>query len=236
MDYPQEEEFGLMNMQPYSIYKFFLFPADFDRIIEDELFTGSLPDSKKIIWKKKYREMAAKACFNTGGSRFISKNPCNITRLKLIREIYPNAKFVFIHRNPYQVVESLYRFVLEIFPGVQLQETPESFTREKVARLYDKIIRSYLEDRESISPENLVEIRMEDLLEDPMNCIRKIYDTFILSDSDQAIAQMHSYMDKNIHSRNGSYQVEPETISLVNHYVSDILSLLGYEKIEKDLA
>jgi hypothetical protein len=234
LDFPQEEEFGLMNLQPYSIYKFFIFPADFDEIIEDELFTANLPEDKKAVWMKQYREMIAKAAFNTGGKRFISKNPCNITRLGLIREMYPDAKFIFIHRNPYQAVESLYRFILEIFAGVQLQETPADFNREKVTLLYEKIIRAYLKDREILGPENLVELRMEDLLEDPVKNIRNIYDTFHLDDCEAAIARMQTYIEDTNYSRNGTYRLEPESIRLVNKYLSDVLEVLGYDKTEAD--
>jgi hypothetical protein len=233
MDFPQEEEFGLMNLQPYSIYKFFIFPADFDQIIGDELFTAELPEKSKATWRKHYREMVAKASFNTGGSRFISKNPCNLTRLGFITELYPEAKFVFIHRNPYQAVESLYRFIIEIFPGVQLQDTPADFNREKVALLYEKIIRSYLKDRHMISPQNLVELRMEDLVEDPVKNVRMIYDKFRMEGCDEAISRMQTYIADSNYSRNGSYRLEPESIRLVNKYLSDIPGILGYERIEE---
>ncbi len=69
MDFPQEEDFGLMNIQPSSIYKFFLFPAAFDQIIDRELFTGSLSPGRKLQWSNAYRSMIAKAIFNTGGTR-----------------------------------------------------------------------------------------------------------------------------------------------------------------------
>jgi hypothetical protein len=75
MDFPQEEDFGLMNIQPASIYKFFLFPAEFDQIIEKELFTGNLSPDAVDQWKTAYRKMIAKAVFNTGGTRYTGKSP-----------------------------------------------------------------------------------------------------------------------------------------------------------------
>jgi hypothetical protein len=157
MDFPQEEDFGMMNIQPATIYKFFLFPAEFDRIIEDELFTGRLPSYKVSQWKEAYRSMITKAIFNTGGIRYIGKNPCHLTRIGLLREMFPDAKFIFIHRHPYKVVESLYHFILSIFPGVQLQDIPPSFTREKVVMLYKQIMDAYLVDRHQIPASNLIE-------------------------------------------------------------------------------
>jgi hypothetical protein len=233
MDFPQEEEFGLMNLQPYSIYKFFLFPSDFDQIIQDELFTGNLCEEGIVLWKKKYKEMVAKAVFNTGGARYISKNPCNIARLGLLKEIYPDAKFIFIHRSPYKTVESLYRFILEVFPGVQLEATPVDFTREKVVLLYEKIIRTYLNDRCLIDPKNLVELRMEDFFENPVGSIRDIYKSFNYDNFNELKPALEQYLINEGQSRNGIYEMEEETVRLVNLYLSDVLKVLGYERIDK---
>ena len=124
MDFPQEEDFGMMNIQPSTIYKFFLFPTEFDKIISNELFTGDLSPEAISLWKEAYHEMIAKAVFNTGGTRYIGKNPCHLGRIPLLLEMFPDAKFIFIHRHPYKVIESLYHFILSVFPGVQLQDVP----------------------------------------------------------------------------------------------------------------
>jgi len=228
MDFPQEEEFGLMNMQPESIYKFFIFPSDFDQIIKDELFTGELPENKLAAWKKNYHEMIAKASFNTGGSRYISKNPCNIPRLGLLKEMFPDAKFIFIHRNPYKTVESLYRFILEVFPGVQLQETPADFTRENVVLLFEQIIRTYLKDRNLIDPQNLVELSMDEFLRDPTGSIRNIYEAFNYDNFEEVAPIFEQYLQNDGQSKSGAYETENETIRLVNLYLSDVLDILGY--------
>jgi hypothetical protein len=234
MDFPQEEEFGLMNLQSSSIYKFFLFPTDFDRIVKENLYTSRLSDKKLSIWNEKYREMVLKASANTGGSRFISKNPCNISRLGLIKEMYPDARFIFIHRDPYWVVESLYRFILDIFPGVQLQETPREFSRKKVTLLYREIIRTYIRDRNLIDPDKLVELSMEDLMEDPLKSIKTVYDSFHFDDFDKLAPELHQFLADENHSRKGSYALPDETIHLVNQYLEEELKFLGYNMILAD--
>jgi CTP synthase (UTP-ammonia lyase) len=79
--------------------------------------------------------MIAKAIFNTGGTRYIGKNPCHLTRIGLLKEMFPEAKFIFIHRHPYKVIESLYHFIQSVFPGVQLQDVPPGFSRKNVVNL-----------------------------------------------------------------------------------------------------
>ncbi len=232
VDFPQEEEFGMMNVQPYTIYKFFIYPADFDRIIEEELFTGNLPPEKIAQWKEQYAAMIAKAEFNTGGSRYIGKNPCNLARIGLLKSMYPDAKFIFIHRNPYQVTESLYKFILSIFEGVQLQDTPATYTRETVVRLYEKIMLNYFRDREALPASELIEIRMDEFVKDKQGHLRKIYETFGLGDFERVLPHIEKFLVENPYAKDEPVQPEPETIALVNRYAAYVVKKLGYAQTE----
>jgi len=228
MDVAQEEDFGMMNLQPSTIYKFFIYPTEYDRILEEELYTAALDPEKLALWKKSYRNMMAKASFNTGGKRYIGKNPCHLTRLGLLKDMFPDAKFIFIHRHPYKVIESLYRFMHTIFPGVQLQDVPEDFTREKVVRLYKKSIETYFRDRAIIPASDLYELRMDDFLSDIMCHLNKIYDRFGLGDFQKVAPLMEKYCDENPAPDHTSHSPHADTIRLVDQYAGEIMGKLGY--------
>ena len=229
MDFPQEEEFGMMNMQPSTIYKFFIFPADFERIIEEELFPESLSPENLKLWKEQYSVMIAKAVFNTGGTRFVSKNPCNLARISMIREMYPDARFLFIHRNPYQVIESLYQFILSIFPGVQLQDTPADFSRENVVRLYVKLMDHYFSARSILPEETLIELRMDDFVADPAGQLACVYEKFNLGDYGAVLPGVKEFLSKNPGGGHVPVHPLPETRDLVNRYAAHILKELDYK-------
>jgi len=228
VDFPQEEDFGLMNLQPNTIYKFFIFPGEFDRIVDKNLFTGNLPPDKLARWETAYRSMIAKAVFNTGGSRYIGKNPCHLTRTSLLMEMFPGAKFIFIHRHPCLVVESLYHFIRSIFPGVQLQDVPESFSREQVACLYARIMDAYFRDREQIPPSDLITLKMDDFTMDIMGNMRMIYEKFDLGDFNKVSERFTRFLDQNPRPEHNSTFPSDETIRLVKIYASDISRELGY--------
>jgi hypothetical protein len=228
MDFPQEEDFGLMNIQPSTIYKFFLFPADFERIIEEELFTGNLNPNLLTQWKEAYRGMIAKAIFNTGGTRYIGKNPCHLTRIGLLTEMFPDAKFIFIHRHPYNVIESLYHFILSVFPGVQLQDVPSGFSREKVVNLYKKCVDAYFCNRDKIQSSNLIELKMDDFMEDIPWHLKAIYEKFGLGDFSKVSMVFNQYLDHNPAPERKPKPPTPETTGLVDRYASGIMQKLGY--------
>ena len=228
MDFPQEEDFGLMNLQPSSIYKFFLFPGEFDRIIDQELFTGDLSPELISKWETAYRSMIAKAVLNTGGTRYIGKNPCHLTRITLLKEIFPDAKFIFIHRHPYKVIESLYHFILSIFPGVQLQDVPPDFSREKVAILYKKSIEAYFHDRNIIPSDDLIELKMDDFTRDIPGHMREIYQKFRLGDYSMVSSHIDKYLTENPEPSRIPHPPAAETIRLVDRYAKGIMHELGY--------
>jgi hypothetical protein len=43
---------------------------------------------------------------SSGAPRLLLKSPIHTARIPLIRQIFPKAKFVYIHRDPYEVFSS----------------------------------------------------------------------------------------------------------------------------------
>jgi hypothetical protein len=230
MDFPQEEDFGMMNLQPTTIYKFFIYPGDFDRIVSEELFTARISPEKLALWKAAYRSMMVKAIFNTGGIRYIGKNPCHLARIGLMLEMFPDAKFIFIHRHPYKVIESLYHFILSIFPGVQLQDIPDTYTRQTVVDLYRKSLDAYFSTRSLIPPENLIEIKLDDFQMDIAGNMHKVYEKFNLGDYLQVSGRIDKFIAANPAPDRNAVPPSPETIRLVKEQAGHIIQQLGYDR------
>jgi len=232
MDFPQEEDFAMMSLQAKSIYKLFYFPKDYNDIYKKELYFEQFSYAQRKHWENKYLSLIDKAMLNTGGERFISKNPCNIFRIKTLTELFPEARFIFIYRNAYSVVESLYRFVNDILPGSELQHLEGGIPRELFARLYRDALSEYMHVRDIIKPGNLMEIRYEEFKKQPVTVIHEIYNKFGIPGLKEALPGMESYLKKNQFDSRQPYPIEPETYHLVNSYAGDIVNKLGYQLIE----
>ena len=234
MDFPQEEEFAMMSLQPKSIYRFFYFPKDFAGIYESDLYFERMPAVHRKRWEKKYLSLINNAMLNTRGERYTSKNPCNIFRIKTLTDLFPDARFIFIYREPYLVVESLYRFVHKILPGSELQHLEGGIQREHFAKLYRDSINEYNSAKESINPANLVEIKYEEFRERPLEFLNDIYKQFNIPGFDEARPKMEAYLADNTTSSRTPYQIEPETFRLVNEYAREIVQKYGYPIVESD--
>ncbi len=228
MDSPQEEEFALFNMQPVSFYKFFLFPEQYDEIYEHHFSFKNYPENVISNWKKQYQMLMRKAMINTHGVRYIGKNPCNLPKVRLLKEMFPDAKFIYISRNPYKVVESLYQFFHSIIPGIQLQESSGLPDRQRIAKLYADAADEYLLIKSIIPPANLAEIRYEDLLKDLPGTIRQIYADMGFEGYNEVLPHLRSYLDTIDKCNLKIVEVPDETKAIVNQVARSSIEKLGY--------
>jgi len=234
MDFPQEEEFAMMSLHPRSIYKVFYFPKDFDRIYQSDLHFERLQAKYRKGWEKKYITLVNKAMMSTGGSRYVSKNPCNIFRIKTLINLFPDARFIFIYRNPYLVVESLTNFMNAILPGSELQHLEGGIRRESIARLYKDSMDEYSKAKGLINPENLMEIKYEEFKDYPLTYLQEFYEKMNMPGFEKALPAMELYLKKTNPDARKSYVVPQETYRIVNEYAGDIVNKLGYEVVENN--
>ncbi len=81
MDDPQEEEIGIANLSHRSFYHWIYFPKAYSRIRDNSLLINDLEGKEFKRWEKSYKYLVRQAVINTGGTRFLSKNPPNTFRV-----------------------------------------------------------------------------------------------------------------------------------------------------------
>jgi hypothetical protein len=230
MDLPQEEEIALANVQDISFYNFLCFPKDFEKFYDKELFMKGLDDEMVTRWKSEYVKMISKAIINIKGDRFISKSPSNMVRIRQILEIFPNARFIFLYRDPYKTVESFYRFFHEVMPTIQVQNSNGDLTRKRLTGVYADMVRQYYADKDKIPGQNLLEIKFEDFNKNPIEFLKQIFDQFNIPGFENARQHFENYLDEMSGYKQNRYEISPETIQWVNEYAGDIIDKLGYPK------
>ena len=230
LDFPQEEEIALANLQDVSFYNFLYFPKDFERFYERELLMKGLSDRKLNHWKQEYIKMIRKSFLNVKGDRYFSKNPSNMARISQLIKVFPDARFIFIYRDPYKTVESFYRFFHEVLPAVEVQQSEEKLSRKRVARIYNDMIRKYFGEKHLIPKENLLEIRFEDFRKNIHGNLENIFKQFDIPGFGKNIGNFEEYIESQKDYQHKSYDIDPETIQWVNEYASDILEKLQYPK------
>lgn len=174
-DLPQEDEFALAASSIYSGNHGLCFPRNaefYNRFVFMEDVSQKVIDT----WKEVYRYLLKKETIYRDGKRLVLKNPANTARVKLLLEMFPEAKFIHIYRNPYHVYRSMMKLLMSIVPFMCVQQPPKSEEIEKqVFYVYKQMYTKYLKERNYIPKGNLIEVRYEDFIQQPLKELKNIY-------------------------------------------------------------
>lgn len=229
MDWPQEEEMGLGNIQPISFYNYFYFPDHFDEYIKESLLQENLSKEEIESWEKAYRLLIKKAMIISKGNRFVSKNPPNIFRIPQLLKMFPNAKFVYIYRNPYRVLSSFNPFMKQVIDGVGFQKVGSSTFDLQLYNLFSAAMVKYEKDKNLIPKKNLIEIKYEDFKENPLSTVEEIYKQFDLQDFNGFKSKLEAYIGDQKHQKSGGHHIPENLVSFVQNNLTEYMKENGYE-------
>ena len=181
---PQEDEFPMMLLTPYSFYHAFAFP----RAIKELFFKYVVfdPQNADLIyrWKKSYYRYLARLSNRYNNKRLLLKNPVNTARIKYIIGLFPNAKFIYIHRSPKEVKLSTMRMFNAMIAANCLQTPDETELKAQIQVWHQCLIKEYENQRHYLAENNIVEVSYDELLHQPLDTLKKIYKTLELKESD----------------------------------------------------
>ena len=192
---PQEDEFALSNINPYTYYQFMYFPEEYSQFY-DRFIRFQNPSSVLEKWKKDYDRMVVKACYNTGAKIPVIKNPCNTGRIKTLLEMYPDAKFVHIVRNPVVVFLSSRKFFTELLPTLWFHPVDDEFIENMILDIYERLLKDVVELKKLIPSANYMEVRFEEFEEEPLLHLERLYQNLGIPNFLQAKPKFEEYILK----------------------------------------
>ena len=173
---PAEDDFALNNMGGMSVLAgrsilprrqaFFNRFHDLDALSADEFSR----------WRSHQFAFVQKLALVAGGRRLLLKSPSHTARVRYLRELFPGAKFVHISRSPEAVFRSNLLLARELQRAFALQPPlPDDEQEEIIAHEYLATEMHYLADRVHIPAADFAEVRLQDLVADPMGEMKRIY-------------------------------------------------------------
>lgn len=231
-DAPQEDDFAIASLSPYSFLHLFTFPQQAASFFERYALFEGLPEHILAEWRQLYLGVLRKATFKAGGRRLVLKNPVNSGRIRTLLDMFPDARFIHICRDPYHVFQSM-RFVYRaVLPRSQVQQVSPQRVDDYILEFYTRLMGKFLADKSYIPSGRLVEVRYEDLEVDPIGQLRHIYQELSLPGFSQAETAFRSYLDSVSGYQKNRYTIDAEMITLVNQHWTFALETWGYPRME----
>ena len=228
LDLPQEEEYATCNLSECSLYVGWYFPRRMRELFQRYVLFENEPTETVEEWKRVYLGVLQKATMHTGGRPLLLKNPANTARIPQLLELFPNARFIHIHRDPYAVFRSTQKLHRSVYDMVGLQRVGDDEIRETVLHIYRELMLRYLEDRSLIPPENLVEVRYEDLEKRPVAEMERVYTALRLPGWDAVRPQMEDHMNGQKSYEKNRHVFTPQDIARVREEWQFAFDQWGY--------
>lgn len=227
-DLPQEEEFALSNMLPYTYYNFWFFPQRWMEYCDRFLTFEKITEEERYAFKDIFMRLVKVSLANTGGTQYLSKNPPHTGRVRTLLEMFPNAKFIYLKRNPYTVFESTRSFFTNTIKPLQLQDISQEQITDNIVETYKRLYNRYEADKILIPEGNLVEIKFEDFEKDAFDMTKDIYRKLNLNGFDEAEADIRKYLDTKKGYKKNKYQYAESTVKIVEENWGKALSEWDY--------
>ncbi len=186
-------------------------------------------EEAKLLWKLNYKLLIKKALINTNRSVFLSKNPPNTARIKVLLEMFPNAKFIHIYRNPIEVFLSTQNFFRKMLPHLQLQIISQDEIDRNILEIYKNLMEDFFEQKDLIPAGNLTELSFEKLESETFGCLGNIYKELNLNGIENALPEFEKYVERMGNYKKNEHIISKKLLDLIVSEWGFAMKKLKYE-------
>ena len=228
-DSPQEDEPAIANMDTLSFYHGLYFPRSLERAMDEGLFLQGVDDVDYQRWRDRFVHLLHKlAMLQPDADTLLIKNPVYTARVAELRRELPDARFVHIHRHPYEVFRSMRNFWQRLLEALSLQRFDHVDIDELVLRTYPRLMQKLIDDTADLPPHRFLELTYEELSDDPLHAIERIYDRFDIAGFDDDRPRFRAYLDSVRSYQKQRYDMDDATRRKIDRRWGDLMDRFGY--------
>ena len=210
VDEPFDDDFALLKLTGTSRMLHFAFP----RYTSFNDHANQYPVDESL-WCSAFMFFSKKLTFVTG-KRLLFKSPMNTIRIKELLKLFPDAKFIYLHRHPEDVYVSSLNHSEKLFEHNKLNGSKTNI-KEFIFSRYLSLYDAYEKHKKVIPSPQLIEISFQSLETSPIDQIKSIYEKFGLDGMDQAILNIEGYIESTINYKKNSFDL-PENDAITVKY------------------
>jgi len=155
-----------------------LFPY-LDDLMYLTAFDEQVPEKTRKRSMRFYRECVLRHVYFHGSDRtLVSKNPSFVMKMRSLAEEFPDAKFVYMMRNPFETIPSLLDLLSQVWKRLGM-DMESDHIRKTIKDLYECLVHDYKYAMEVLSewPEDrYAVVEYQELTADPKAMVEKVYE------------------------------------------------------------
>ncbi|MHC4176690.1 MAG: sulfotransferase family protein [Planctomycetota bacterium] len=225
-DHPQEDEFALCNMGVRSPYLTLAFP---NRPPQDREYLTLEKVSPKALDRWKQALVWFLKCLTIRSpKRIVLKSPAHTCRIKVLLELFPTARFIHLIRDPYVVFPSTCHLWKRLCRDQGLQRPKFEDLDKHVFETLNRMYEAFRRDRQLIPTSQICEVRYEDLVRDPIEQVRMIYDRLELGEFEKVLPGLREYVAGQTDYKTNRYEISEETRAEISRHWGWYIEEYGY--------
>ena len=227
-DAPWEEEMALTSYGRLSFYHVSFFPRAVHRIFREAVMFDDGDAGLMAEWQRQYLHFLRKVQLVQPDRPLLLKNPANTARIAILREMFPGAQFVHIHRDPYKVFASTVHLYLKTQQAWGLQTVDRDRIVRHVLASYPVLMEAFFRQRQGLPDSAMADVRFQDLQRDPEGVLGTIYDQLGLDGYEAALPHFRRYIDAQRSYRKNALSLFEGEKQQVGRCWGEIFHRLGY--------
>lgn len=225
---PQEDEFAPLLMTLQSVYLGISFPRRTEAYEKYLSFRG-VERASIEKWKAAFVLFCKKLSLRDDRALLL-KSPPHTARIRTILEMFPDARFVHIHRDPYRVFQSQRHFFDTAGWYTYLQKPDLDKIDEGILERHETMYDAYFEDLSLIPKGQFCELSFDALENDPVGEINKVYQQLSLDGYDGFEPKLNRYVNSLAgYKKNDFVGLDPATRKVVAERWKRSFDTWGYE-------
>ena len=226
LDHPQEDEFALCLLGAVSPYMNYAFPHQKEKhLVFYDLDRIDRCEAQR--WENAFVWFLKKVTF-LRPKTLILKSPPHTFRIATLLRLFPNARFVYLVRNPYDVFLSTVHLWKSQAKAFSLQSADCTGLEEHVFEVFNLMHQKFEDTRGLIPSSQLCTVRFEDLEADPIGQMRILYESLGLDGFDSVVPALQKYLAGVANYRKNSYPLAPETHAEITRRWGAFIAGYGY--------
>jgi omega-hydroxy-beta-dihydromenaquinone-9 sulfotransferase len=228
---PSEEEIAMAVMAPGSFWHGYYFTDAMDYYFDRYVLFDGIGQAEREAFQQAYLRLVKKLTIRYDGRRLVLKNPANTARIKMLLEMFPDARFVHIHRDPYDVYLSRMSQFDSAVRWKALHRIERAEWERRTFRYYRALMDRMREDVSAIPDGQYVELSFESMRADPLPGLERIYSALTLPGWDRAKPGFQRHLEGlRDYEQNRYRQMDAALIDRIDSEWGDYIDHWGYAR------
>jgi hypothetical protein len=203
---PQEDEWALCLLGLPSVYRTIAFPRRLPQCPET-LALDNLTPAVLHQWKETFTLFLKSVQWVQGKGRLVLKSPTHTSRIGHLFEMFPNARFVHVVRDPTSVFPSTMRLWTRLAADHGLQAPDQDLLKQYVLDTFVQMYEAFEQQRLALPSHCICDVHYEALAADPVGQLQRVYESLDLGSFEKTRPAVQQWAEASAGYRTNRYEV-----------------------------